>query len=134
MEILGNNSKLCLDILGKSNRNTTNKWDSKWIQVSVDIKLIGFRANFKIELIEDDFKQFFDSLNPVLNNTADLFEFKTLEESIYLRGKISYLGLIEWDGFVQYPIGDGNILSFKFESDLLQIERVYDSLKKDLSF
>lgn len=134
MEILGNNSKLCLEILGKSNLDTINEWDSKWIRVSVDINLNGFRANFKIELMDDDFRQFFDSLNSVLNKTSDVFEFKTLEESIYLKGKVSYSGLIEWEGSVQYPIGDGNVLSFKFESDYLQIEAVYDSLKKDLFF
>ena len=134
MKILGNNSKLILLILGKSNINSINEWDAKWLRVSVDINLIGFTANFKIELVEDDFKQFFNSLNDVLNKTSKVVEFKTMEESIYLKGQITYSGLIEWEGFVQFPIGDGSTLTFKFESDFLQIENLYDSLKKDLSF
>jgi hypothetical protein len=133
MEIIGDNSKLEIKVVGKSNVSSMNEWDKKWIQVQIYVQLIGFKANFRTELIEDDFKQFYFSLKEVLDKKTDTFELKTLEESIYLIGNVTYLGKIEWEDFVQFPIGNGNTLSFKFESDFFQIEKICSSLEQELT-
>ena len=132
MELLGDKSKLNVIIVGKSNPSNLNEWDQKWITVKVKINLIGFTANYKTELLEDDLILFKDSLKSALNKSSDRVELNTLEESIYLEGQITYSGLIEWKGFVQYPIGDGNKLVFNFESDFSQIEKLYNTLDEHL--
>jgi hypothetical protein len=128
MEIKGNNALINIEILGKSNPSATNEWDKKWLMVKIKIKLIGFNADFRTEILIDDFLEFLKSIENALNRNDNEFEFKTMEESIYLKGTINHLGSIEWNGFVVHPVGNGNKLIFKFESEHYQLEKIKDEL------
>ena len=108
------------------------EWDARWLTINVIINLIGFNGRYKLELIQDDLELFKNSLKKVLDRTSDKVEFKTMEESIYLQGEITYSETVKWDGFVQFPDGDGNKLYFKFESEFVQIEKLHNSLVKEL--
>ena len=132
MELIGDNSKLTLEIIGKSNPNSMNEWDRRWLTINVIINLIGFNGRYKLELIQDDLELFKNSLKKVLDRTSDKVEFKTMEESIYLQGEITHSETVKWDGFVQFPVGYGNKLYFKFESEFIQIEKLHNSLVKEL--
>lgn len=44
MELVGDNSKLVLEIIGKSYPNSMNEWDRRWLTVNVIINLIGFNG------------------------------------------------------------------------------------------
>jgi len=128
MELKGDNAYISIKVHGSSNLSATNEWDKKWLKADVNVKVIGFTADFRSELLIDDFNQFLKTIDEAINKESNEVEFKTMEETFYLKGTVNHLGTLEWIGFAVYPVGDGNKLTFKFESEYLQLER----LKTDL--
>jgi len=130
MELKGDNSSISIKVYGKSNPSSENDWDSKWLRVNINIKLIGFTVDFRSEFLTDDFPQFLKSIERAINEKNSEVEFKTMEESFYLKGTINHLGTVEWIGFAIYPAGNGNKLTFKFESEYYQLEQLKNDLIK----
>lgn len=130
MELKGDNSFINIEVLGKSNPSAINEWDKKWLRVNVFLKLSGFTADFKSEFLIDDFTLFLNSIIRAINKEVKELEFKTMEDSFYLKGVINYLGNVEWSGYAVHPVGDGNKLTFKFESEYYQLEQLRNYLTK----
>jgi len=132
MQLNGDNAVIELNILGQSSPNSREGWDRKWLTVSIKVTLNGFYANFQTELLSDDFIAFIQSLQKALNTLNGEVELTSLEDTLYLKGVINYKGNVEWSGFLVYPAGNGNKLTFKFESDFYQFERIKNELVADL--
>lgn len=132
MKLIGDSAIIQINIMGFSNPNSMDEWDQKWLNVEVDIKVSGFAAHFNILLLIDDFTSFKASLEKAIEAQKGEIEFNTLEESVFLKGLITYTGSIEWEGFVMYPVGDGNTLKFKTTSDFNQLESMLREINKDL--
>ncbi|MGC8825334.1 MAG: WapI family immunity protein [Bacteroidales bacterium] len=128
MELKGDNAFINIDIISKSNPYATNEWDKKWLKVNVVLKLLGFTANFTSEFLIDDFILFLKSIERIINKETIEIEFKTMEDTFYLKGVLNHLGNIEWIGYAVYPVGNGNKLTFKFESEYNQLEYLRDDL------
>lgn len=129
MELKGDDSLINIKVLGWSNPSAINEWDKKWIIVHIYLRIAGFTADYKAEFLCDDLLLFKESIEAALNNKSKEVELKTMEESVYLKGVVNYLGNIEWIGLANYPIGSANKLHFKFESEYCQLVR----LEKDLN-
>jgi phage pi2 protein 07 len=132
MKLIGNTSLFEVVILGRTSPNSNDEWDRRWIKTELTIKLNGFRSNQSIELLDGDFERFCDSIKESLQDFSKPIEFNTLEDSIYLKGIIQYNGQVEWEGYTIYPIGNGNKLSFRFETELAQVDNLYNDLFKEI--
>jgi hypothetical protein len=133
MKLVGDNAKLALKILRFSNPTASNEWDKKWLTVVFNLELHGFKTNYESELLIDDFSNFLEAIEGVLDRDAKVLVFNTLEESFQLKGKIDALQNIEWEGFLIYPVGSGNKLEFKCTSDFYQLNRMKDEIKSELN-
>lgn len=133
MKLIGNTSLFEISTFGKSNPNSLDEWDRKWIKSELKIKLDGFNSNQHIELLEDDFVGFHNSIEESLKNFSKPIVFNTIEESIFLKGNIEPSGQVLWEGYTIYPIGDGNKLSFRFETELAQVDNLLIDLKRELN-
>ncbi|MBL7869520.1 MAG: hypothetical protein JNM71_16000 [Flavobacterium lindanitolerans] len=132
MKLVGNSSTFEMIVLGKSNPHTLNQYDSKWIKIELKIKLNGFLSHQFIELFKDDLIRFYNSINTSLSNFSIPIFLTTDEDAVYLKGTIDINGQVYWEGFNIYPIGNGNKLSFKFETELAQLDTLLIQLKKEL--
>jgi hypothetical protein len=132
MELIGNSSHVLIKILKYSNPHSADEWDRKWLNIKVMISLNGFQSNYKTQFLIDDFLAFSNMLKKVIEEKEGEVEFKTLEEAFYMKGTVNYIGKVEWEGFALYPIGEGNKLSFKFESDFSQLDKIKNELENDL--
>lgn len=133
MRLIGDNGTIELGILEQSYTNSEDESDKEWLEINIKIQLNGFRAHFRTQLMRNDFERFIDSLSNVLVTQKGDVEFNTLEESFYLKGSVSYSGNIDWIGSAVYPVGDGNKLIFKLETDFYQLERIKNELIVELS-
>lgn len=133
MKLKGNNSSFEIKLITKSNPNSIDEWDRKWINSELEILLLGFKANQSIEILYDDLICFYESIKNALNDFSKTIIFSNIEESVYLEGKIETNGQVLWNGFNIYPIGDGNKLIFKFETELAQIDKLFVDIKKALN-
>lgn len=133
MRLIGNTSLFEITILGKTRPQSEDEWDRRWIKIELNIKLNGFASRQFIEILSDDFVSFCNSIKNSLNDFSKTIEFITLEESIFLQGTIQYNGQVVWKGYTIYPIGNGNKLSFRFETELAQVDNLYNDLQKELS-
>ncbi len=133
MKLKGNDSSLEIKLITKSNPNSIDEWDRKWINSELEILLLGFKANQNIEILYDDLVCFYESIKNALDDFSKTIIFSNIEEPIYLEGKIDINGQVLWNGFNIYPIGDGNKLEFRFETELAQLDKLFVDLKKALN-
>jgi hypothetical protein len=131
MKLIGNKSSIEIITLGKTNPNSSDEWDKRWIKVELKISLEGFISQQRIELLDGDFERLYNSIDLSLKNFLIPIEFETLEESIYLKGNIEQSGQVYWEGYTIYPIGNGNKLSFRFETELAQLDNLLVDLKRE---
>ena len=139
MKILGDDALLELILISKITSDKKNvRWYDEWLTFNFKIKLNGFIANFDIDLTGSDIIEFIKSASHTyelsFNKNSPDIKFETLEESIYMKGIINYKGNIEWEGFVIYPVGDGNKLDFKFNTDLHQLLNIKNQLMQECGF
>lgn len=128
MNIKGELENINLEIIRGVNTN-----DYQWLMVFVDVKLCGFTASYSVSIELESFTTFLKTLkNSSTDNTQDIV-FTTLEDSITLIGKYVDFGKIQWKGKFQYPIGDGNVLNFKMETNATQIQNIINELEFELS-
>lgn len=132
MILKGDSTVLQIIILDRINSNALNIWDRKWVNCEVKIRLNGFVADFRNKFLIDDFQNFNDSITESLKDMSKPILFHSLEESIYLKGIIDISGQVFWEGNVIYPVGDGNKLIFRFNTELAQIDTLSNDLYKEL--
>jgi hypothetical protein len=133
MKLIGDSSVIQINILRFSNPSSLNVWDRKWLNAEINIIVHGFTAHFHTQLLIDDFTAFSNSLKNALETQKGEIIFSTLEESVFLKGLITYSGSIEWEGFAMYPVGNGNMLTFKTNSDFNQLEYMLSGINNELN-
>ncbi|WP_320018250.1 hypothetical protein [Labilibaculum manganireducens] len=128
MNIKGDLGNINLELI---QGNSTDEY--QWLIVFIDAKLRGFTASYNISIELESFTSFLETLKKwSIDNTQEI-AFTTLEDSLTLNGKYDDLGKIQWRGKLQYPIGDGNILDFKMETDVVHVESLINELEFELS-
>ncbi len=132
MKIVGDDAQLELDIIEKENLKSDNEDDQQWLEVNIKASLVGFKAYFEASIRIDELKLFIDSINGVLDIQKGIVELSTMEEAICLRGIVDSTGNVDWTGVLTYPVGIGNKLQFRFNTDFYQLQRIKDDLTKDL--
>ena len=133
MELKGDTSKFEIEILGRSNPNSTDEWDRKWIEVELKINLNGFNSLQYIELLDDDLIRFNISIGNALKDYSIPIIFDTLEEFLHIEGRINQENnTIFWKGYSINPNDIRNKLDFNFETDIGQIEKLQEELKMSL--
>ncbi len=133
MKIVGDDAQLELDIIRKEHLQSDEEEDKQWLKVSIKASLIGFRAYFTASVRIDELNLFIDSISNVLDVKKGTVELYTMEEPIYLKGIVDHTGNVDWSGVLIYPIGTGSRLNFGFNTDFYQLQRIKDSLTRDLS-
>ena len=132
MTIVGDDAQLELDIIRKEYSQSDNEEDQQWLEVNIKASLTGFMAYFEASVRIDEFNLFIDSISNVLDTQKGTVELFTMEESICLRGIVDATGNVDWTGVLTYPVGIGDKLQFRFNTDFYQLQRIKDGLTKDL--
>lgn len=132
MKLIDNTSLFEIILFGKTNPNSYNEWDKKWVRAELKIKLNGFTSHQTIQLLDEDLIRFYNSIKETLKDFSNPIVFNTLEESILLNGIVEPSGQVKWSGHIVYPINDGNKLLFRFETELAQVDNLYNDLQKEL--
>jgi hypothetical protein len=133
MKIVGDNATVEINILRKAHPESKDTWDQQWFITHVKAFLDGFQACFETCVMRHEFDSFIDSISNTLDTQQGMVEFSTLEEALHLKGTVDYTGNIEWIGLIIYPIGTGSKLHFEFKTDFYQLQRIKDSLTRELS-
>jgi hypothetical protein len=62
MMLKGESSVIAINILRRSNINTSDYWDANWIEAEIKIQVPGFKAHYGANLRIDDLQRFHESL------------------------------------------------------------------------
>lgn len=117
VSLLGEKTKIEIEVLERSYPDSTNNWDKNWITSVVHITIPGYVAQFTCELRTDELAEFADELAVMHENLEGTAAFKHIEGAICMKGTIDHLGRILWEAETCYPPGDGAVLQFEFNSD-----------------
>lgn len=127
MILQSQNSFIQINILQRSYLESTDFEDGNWLDSELKISVSGFNALYGANLRTDDFQWFYEALKNLSNNISKEVEFTTMEEGLYLKGKLDITGNIKWEGVAKEP--NGNSLIFFLETDNNSIEKLIKDVK-----
>ena len=131
INLMGENSTVKIEILGRENPTTNDYWDGNWLNVNVYLELPEIKASYRTNIRVDEIQAFLEKLVDLNNKSTDTVELTTMEEGIYLclenqkNGSILITGrsVIEMSGKIEY----------RFTTDILSLDRFYTSLKSSIN-
>lgn len=129
--LLKNNSDfLEINILKRDNTDTNDYWDANWLEAKIQIVVQGFTANYETNLRIEDLQRFYEQITKLQENKSQEIEFSTMEEELYLKGKLKSTGILMCDGEANNQTG--NILRFKLNLDDMSLNNFAQQLRKIL--
>lgn len=132
MLIDGEFSNLEVNLIRRSHPESNDYWDGNWITSELRANLPGFTARISLELRSDELFNLLKSLPQIINGSANGFEFRTLEDSLYIKVEAEPTGTINWHCKITYPVGDGAVLQFSINSDFSQIHSLMKQLEIEM--
>lgn len=121
-----------IEVLRRSRPESTDFEDGNWLESEIKIDLPGFKGLYGANLRSDDFEQFYQDLEELRANQANEIEFTTMEEGIYLKGKLDVSGNIKWEG-VAKSSWDSGCLTFRIETDYSSIDSLLSQVQEILN-
>ncbi len=132
MKIKGDAGYFEIKILSESNIDE----EYHWLTASICVEVSGFKAHFVNSIEECSLRAFLDSLKNSFRS-GESIKLITIEDTVTLEGINNGFGKTIWEGRVQYPEGNGSVLTFKLESDtelnrvlIYELENNIDELVK----
>jgi hypothetical protein len=132
MQIRSEDSNLQINVIARSNPNSDDYWDANWLESEIRISAPGINVLSGISLRAEDFLRFYGGLKKMQDGQMQEVEFTTMEEGIYLKGKLDITGNIKWEGIVKLGT-EGNSLTFAIETDYASIERLSAEISEVLN-
>ncbi|MBM7569938.1 hypothetical protein [Aquibacillus albus] len=126
--LLGEKTKVEIDVKGREYPNSSDYWDGNWVVSNVKVEIPGYNVNFNASLRTDDIRDFVNDLKLMSRNLSGKAILKNLDSFIHFEGEMDKLGHIEWSGETCYPAGSGAVLTFEFVSN----QSYLDALIKEL--
>jgi hypothetical protein len=115
--LLGEKTKVEIDVIGREYPNSSDYWDGNWVVSNVKVEIPGYNVNFNASLRTDDIRDFVNDLKLMSRNLSGKATLKNLDSFIHFEGEMDKLGHIEWSGETCYPAGSGAVLTFEFVSN-----------------
>lgn len=120
MILIGNDGKLEINILRRSNLEADDYWDGNWLDSEIRIDVQSFKSLYGTNLRVDDLQMFCERLIALRGNKENEAEFTTLEDGLYLHCKLEYNGIINCRGKANNDTG--NSLEFRLQTDLVSLD------------
>ncbi|MDN3449468.1 hypothetical protein QMA09_04655 [Planococcus sp. APC 3906] len=130
--VLGDNTKLEIDVLQRNYPDSTDFWDANWIASVIHLEIPGYMVHFEADLRTDELRDFVDELRSMNENLGGTAILKNLDSYIYLEGAMDLRGKISWNIETCYPAGIGAELTCDFESDQTYLRILIDELDRVL--
>ena len=121
MILKGEGRFLEIRILRRSHPESLDFEDGNWLETEIRITIPGFNGCFGANLRTDDFSRFNRDLERLKASQANEIEFTTMEEGIYLKGKVEMSGNIQWIGTAKSSYGDSSLM-FTIRTDFTSID------------
>ncbi|MFC5603751.1 hypothetical protein [Sporosarcina koreensis] len=115
--LLGEETKVEIDVLYRSYPNSSDYWDANWVNATIKIEIPGYKVSFDADLRTDEIRKFLNELKSLRQSLRGKASLTNLEGNLEFEGEIDKLGKIKWNAETCYPAGNGAVLEFKFESD-----------------
>lgn len=131
--LLGENTKVEIDIISREYPNSTDYWDGNWVNSKVKVEIPGYYVDFNASLRTDDIRDFVYELKLMKTKLSGKAILKNLDGFIHFEGEMNKLGHIRWSGETCYPVGSGAVLNFEFVSDQSYLESLIKELE-DISY
>jgi hypothetical protein len=133
LHILGEDTKIEIEVICRSHPNCTDYWDGNWITSTINIEIPGYKAQFNADLRTDELRDFANELKLMdkkLKGKASLFN---LDGYLELECEINKKGVIYWTVETCYPAGIGAVLKFDFGSDQSYLKGIVKEIESILS-
>jgi hypothetical protein len=133
MLISGSPSYLEINLIGRSHPESKDYTDGNWISSEVKTSIPGFTANVSLALRSDELLQFLEEISKVSSGLSNEAALRTMEDALYVKCDLDITGSIKWHCRITYPIGDGSVLNFSFETDNSQIQILKRQLENEMN-
>ncbi|WP_270182274.1 WapI family immunity protein [Alkalihalobacillus sp. CinArs1] len=127
-QLLGDKSKIAIEVLGRKYPDSTDYWDGNWIDSYVLLKIPGYSAKFRANVRTNELLSFLEELKTMNETLKGKAVLENMEDFILLEGRMDALGNVMWSGETCYPMGTGAILNFTFESDQSYLTKLIEEL------
>ena len=110
--------------------DSNDYWDNNWIKSEIKINTQIFRGTYSTNLRTDDFQRFYKDLSDLSKDEIQDIEFTTMEEGLFLNGKLDYTGNFKWNVIAKPEAGYR--LSFPMVTDNYSIRILMNEVLKIL--
>ncbi|MET3698826.1 hypothetical protein SAMN05877753_11061 [Bacillus oleivorans] len=131
--LIGEDTKIEIEVLGRSHPNTTDYWDGNWLFSKINLNIPGYLAGFPMDLRTDELQDFTNELKKLEKEMVGKAILKNLDGYYHFEGEIDQLGKIKWSAETCYPAGHGAILNFEFKSDQSYLQGLIKELEQILT-
>ena len=115
MLLKSENSFVQITVLNRRSHNNTDYWDDNWIKSEIKINERNFNGKYNINLRTNDFQRFYLDLSNLSKGKIQEVKFTTMEEGLFLKGKLDLTGNIKWS--IIAKSGEGTQLRFSMDTD-----------------
>jgi hypothetical protein len=132
--LIGMETKIELDVLGRSHPHSTDFWDGNWVTTNYEIGIPGYTVSFLGNLRTDEISDFSNDLKSMNQHLRGKAVLSNMDNFLHIVGKMDVLGKITWAVETCYPAGYGATLKFEFEADqsyLMTLIRELDNILKN---
>jgi hypothetical protein len=127
--LLGSETKIEVEILGRNYPNSIEYWDVNWASSKIKIDIPGYSVRFIANLRTDELSSFVTELKLMNQNLKGKATLDNMDGYLQFECVIDKLGNINWSGETCYPAGYGAVLTFEFESDQSYLEKLIKELE-----
>jgi hypothetical protein len=139
-KVLGEDTKIEIEAIGRKYPNTTDYWDINWLVSTINVNIPGYKACFNASLTTYEIRDFYTELTRMETKLKGQAKLNNIDGYLDIECEMNRTGRMMWSAELCYPAGHGALLSFDFESDqsylgdlikqLEQLLRVYPVIGK----
>jgi hypothetical protein len=120
MILKGDTGRLEINILKRSNSQSTDYWDGNWLEAVIGVEISGSKVLYNTNLRVDDLQGFNKKIIDMRNGNIKECEFTTMEEGLWLHFRTEFNGSVNCKGKTNSY--NGNSLNFALQTDFLSLD------------
>ena len=122
--------KIEVEVVCYERQPTGEYYDDNWVRGYVFISVGGFKGNYGLAFLTDEFSRFLDELQNLYKSLKGTAEFETIEKQLYIKASGDGKGHISIEGEAIDAAGIGNRLNFSLEIDQTDLSYTIKQLKE----
>jgi hypothetical protein len=109
--------------------SSTDTYDRNWIEVAIKLRAGAFSGEYKAYFQTLDFEKLKGQMQQLYNDLSGSYEFRTLEDQLYMKFSGDGLGHINIECTAQDQAGNGNTLNFEMCIDQTSVKGLMEQLE-----